>query len=495
MDAFDHHLIKGPTNALIQNHIKLRSWGAGIGNMHYPSLAHFNKSDDPNANQLFDEELTVLPKLVVDTQEQIPDFHCVKVLNTKDSGVHQHDFQGQDEYDNFTSYEIVNCIFDTCNSSQGYFDAKSTVIGSGITKHNDPKSQVGYQIQEYKEAIEQDDTSKNYGKAYWAIGAIVLAYLVIVLGVHGHCTNNFELWGAANLALTLLLEAIINLTNFIDDYLPHDPLTGYTITTLSKSFSTRTDAAQDTEFRIFPTYFGVLICFLLLAFHQFCGAIITKGFAVFWMTHSILSKFCCPLLLELALTKSFMCNLKEFSNLCIPTKICTFDVVWASLKIFNKFYMPLVDNANIITTNNLWGNITNIPMLDVDSILMAHHDLGGHKPQFQFFDWILHEFHLWHKTNNVAVHLLGIFMHLVDWGDTYPFPLHLSHHHHLIFHHQVHQDIALAKQFTNSSHNTRPIPLTPLTGSFGMCGTFFPSGMDSRISPSQRNQHIMHCGE
>ncbi|KAL7580572.1 hypothetical protein ACA910_003694 [Epithemia clementina (nom. ined.)] len=316
IDTVGHHLNKESTYISAQNHIKLRLWEAGIGSMQLSGLVHIHKSDDPHNIWLFDEGLTVLPKLVVDTQEQIPDFHCVKVLNTKDSGVHQHDFQGQDEYDHFTSYEIVNCIFDTCSSSQGYFDAKSTVIGSGITKHNGPKSQVGYQIQEHKEAIEQDDTSKNYGKAYWAIGTIVLAYLVIVLGIHDHCTNNFELWGAANLAVTLLLEAIINLTNFIDEYLPHDPLTGYTITTLSKSFSTRTVAAQDTEFHIFPTYFGVLICFLLLAFHQFCGAIITKGFSFFWMTHSILSKFCHPLLLELALTKWFMCNLKKSTNLC-----------------------------------------------------------------------------------------------------------------------------------------------------------------------------------
>ncbi|KAL7581736.1 hypothetical protein ACA910_022273 [Epithemia clementina (nom. ined.)] len=148
-----HHLNKESTYISTQNHIKLGLWEAGIGNMQLSGLVHIHKSDDPHNNWLFDEGPTALPKLVVDTQEQVPDFHCVKVLNTKDSGVHQHVFQGQDDYDHFTSYEIVDSIFDTYNSSQGYFDAKSTVIGSGTTKHNDLKSQVGYQIQEFKEAM------------------------------------------------------------------------------------------------------------------------------------------------------------------------------------------------------------------------------------------------------------------------------------------------------------------------------------------------------
>ncbi|KAL7580701.1 hypothetical protein ACA910_002208 [Epithemia clementina (nom. ined.)] len=99
-----------------------------------------------------------------------------------------------------------------------YFYGKSTAIGSGVVL-NDPKCQIGYRIQDYKEAVDpdkkngntyqKDDTSKNNGKACWSIGTIVLAYLVIALVAHGHPTkdlffiaifplefNNLGLWGA-----------------------------------------------------------------------------------------------------------------------------------------------------------------------------------------------------------------------------------------------------------------------------------------------------------
>ncbi|KAL7562981.1 hypothetical protein ACA910_018619 [Epithemia clementina (nom. ined.)] len=257
MDAFDHHLIKGPTNAFILNHIKLRSWGAGIGNMHYQSLAHFNKSDDPNANQLFDGGPTVPQILVIDmAKHQIGDPwhetpHQFILLLQEHSSVHQSDIQGQDNYDYFTSHEAVEVHsvkppsqYHNENVVPCYSVMKNTAIGysMSITVLND-------QIQRHK----------NYGKDHWTTGTIViLTYLIIALVAHGHLTEDHsyitifqaELWGAV-----------------ID----------YTITTLSKSFFTRTVAAQDTEFHIFPTYFGVLIRFLLLAFHNFAEQLLPNG--------------------------------------------------------------------------------------------------------------------------------------------------------------------------------------------------------------------------
>ncbi|KAL7569557.1 hypothetical protein ACA910_013926 [Epithemia clementina (nom. ined.)] len=121
----------------------------GIGNMQLSGLIHFHKSDDPYAIELFDEGSTVLPKLLVDMtttshpflllQEQVPGLCCVKVLDTKDSS--KRDFQSQSDYDHSTSYEIVDPIFDTCNTNQGYFDAKNTAIGSGVVL-NDSKRQA-----------------------------------------------------------------------------------------------------------------------------------------------------------------------------------------------------------------------------------------------------------------------------------------------------------------------------------------------------------------
>ncbi|KAL7562524.1 hypothetical protein ACA910_008231 [Epithemia clementina (nom. ined.)] len=183
----------------------------GIGNMQLSGLIHIHKSDDPYAIELFDEGSTVLPKFLVDMtttshpfllllQEQVPGLCCVKILGTKDSRVHERDFQSQSDYDHFTSYEIVDPIFDTCNTNQGYFDAKNTAIGSGVVL-NGSKSQVGYPNQDYKEAVDpdqkngntyqQDDPSKNYGKACWAIGTTVLAYLILQLV----CSINLSIWG------------------------------------------------------------------------------------------------------------------------------------------------------------------------------------------------------------------------------------------------------------------------------------------------------------
>ncbi|KAL7577659.1 hypothetical protein ACA910_015172 [Epithemia clementina (nom. ined.)] len=303
-----------------------------------------------------------------------------------------------------------------------YFDMKNTVIGSewhepfSIAAHKDPKNQFGYQIH-------VENSSKDYGKVNWAIGTIVLANLVIVLVIHGHLPNNFELWGAAfddtNLLVTLLLEAIINLT-------------------------TRTVTAQDTEFHIFPTYFGVLICFLLLAFHQFYGADIAKEFVFFWMTHSILSKCCHLLWLEL----------KKTNIVCIPTKFCTFEAVWVTLKNSYHLCLSLLDNATtIFIGNNLWGNITNMYLFDVNGIFMTYHDWGDYISRNQFFDFVIHEFNLWYKTAHIVqrcAYLLGIFMSLVDWGDIYSFSLCQSNLHYPFFHRHVHQVIALVKQFTVS---------------------------------------------
>ncbi|KAL7558473.1 hypothetical protein ACA910_011647 [Epithemia clementina (nom. ined.)] len=196
----------------------------GIGNMQLSGLIHFHKSDDPYAIELFDEGSTVLPKLLVDMtttshpflpllQEQVPGLCCVKVLDTKDSRVHECDFQSQSDYDHFTSYEIVDPIFDTCNTNQGYFDAKNTAIGSGVVL-NDSRSQVGYPNQDYKEAVDpdqkngntfqQDDPSKNYEKACWAIGTTTVAYLILQLV----CSIHLSIW---SFCITILLPKFINL--------------------------------------------------------------------------------------------------------------------------------------------------------------------------------------------------------------------------------------------------------------------------------------------
>ncbi|KAL7569320.1 hypothetical protein ACA910_016863 [Epithemia clementina (nom. ined.)] len=342
-------------------------WGVGFDTTQLSGLVHFHKSAAlpklVDGMEMCDPWHGTSHQFLLLLQDQVPDLCCVKVLDTKDSSVHQHDFQDQGDYAHLTSSEVVDPIFDSCNTSQGYFDAINTALGSGValleskvlisvTVHNNPKSQVGYQIQDHKEAVDpnkkQDDTSKSYGKACWAIGTVALTYLVIELSVHGHLTkdhffiatflsefHNLSLWGAAignaNLLKILLSETIIS-----------------------------------------------------------------------------------------------------------PTQS-------------KEWIMSLLENViPIIIGNNLWGNITNIPLFDDDGIFMAHHDWGGHQLQYHYFDWIPHEFHLWHQTTHVTAYLLAIFMSLVDWGDTYLFSPHFSHPHHLPLHHHVHQVIAPVKGFTVS---------------------------------------------
>ncbi|KAL7573797.1 hypothetical protein ACA910_007826 [Epithemia clementina (nom. ined.)] len=134
-------------------------WGVGIDNMQLSGLVHFHKSDDPHAIWLFDEGPTALPKLVDDMemcdpwhgtphqfllllQDKVPELCCVKVLDTKDSSVHQHDFQDQ-----------------AIGSGVALLESKEPI---SVTVHNNPKHQVGYQIQDHKGA--EDDTSKSYGR-------------------------------------------------------------------------------------------------------------------------------------------------------------------------------------------------------------------------------------------------------------------------------------------------------------------------------------------
>ncbi|KAL7561963.1 hypothetical protein ACA910_022518 [Epithemia clementina (nom. ined.)] len=153
----------------VGHHLNRESTYVSVDNMQLSGLVHFHKS-------------AALPKLLDDTemcdpwhgtshqfllllQDQVPDLCCVKVLDTKDSSVHQHDFQDQGDYAHLTSSEVVDPIFDSCNTCQRYFDAMNTAIGSGValleskepisvTVHNNPKSQVGYQIQDHKEAVD-----------------------------------------------------------------------------------------------------------------------------------------------------------------------------------------------------------------------------------------------------------------------------------------------------------------------------------------------------
>ncbi|KAL7576530.1 hypothetical protein ACA910_018028 [Epithemia clementina (nom. ined.)] len=316
-------------------------WGVGIDNMQLSGLVHFHKSDDPHAIWLFDEGPTALPKLVDDMemcdpwhgtphqfllllQDQVPDLSCVKVLDTKDSSVHQHDFQDQ-----------------ALGSGVALFESKEPI---SVTVHNNPKRQVGYQIQDHKGA--EDDTSKSYGKACWAIGTVALTYLVIELLVHGHLTKDHF---------------------FIDTFL--------------------------SEFNKLGLW----------------GAAIGNAN-----------------LLKILLS----------ATIISPTQS-------------KEWIMSLFENViPIIIGNNLWGNITNIPLFDDDGIFMAHHDWGGHQLQYHYLVWIPHELYLCHQTTHVTAYLLAIFMRLVDWGDAYTFSPHLSHPHHLPLYHHVHQVIAPVKWLT-----------------------------------------------
>ncbi|KAL7580756.1 hypothetical protein ACA910_001038 [Epithemia clementina (nom. ined.)] len=174
----------------IFNHIKLRSWGAGIGNMHFPSLAHFHKSDDPNAIQLFDGGPTVLQKMVIDmAKHEIGEpWHETPnqfiLLFQEHSSVYQSDIQGQDNYDYFTSQESV--VVHSVKPSSQYHNENAVPCYS-VTKND--------QIQGHK----------NYGKDHWTTETIIiLTYLIIALVAHGHLTKDHSyitifqaaLWGA-----------------------------------------------------------------------------------------------------------------------------------------------------------------------------------------------------------------------------------------------------------------------------------------------------------
>ncbi|KAL7577706.1 hypothetical protein ACA910_015214 [Epithemia clementina (nom. ined.)] len=454
-------------------------------------------------------------------QDQLSDLCCVKVLDTKDSSVHQHDFQDQGDYAQLTSSDVVDPIFDSCNTSQGYFDATNTVIGSGValleskepffvTVHNNPKRQAVYQIQDHEEAVDpnkkQDDTSKSYGKACWAIGTVALTYLVIELLVHGHLTKdhffiatflsefkNLGLWGAAignaNLLRILLLETFISPTqpkewivSLLENVIPiiignnlWGNITNITLFDDDGIFVAHHDWGGHQlqyhyldwiphEFHLWhqPTH---VTAYLLAIFMSLVDWGDTYPFSphlshphhlpLYHHVHQVIAPvkwFTFPQ--ELALTKWFICKQKKTNIVCIPTKFCTFEAVWVTLKNFYHLCLSLLDKATTITIgNNLWGNITNTYLFDVDGIFMTYHDWGDYIPRNQFFDFVIHVLNLWYKTAHIVqrcAYLLGIFMSLVDWGDIYSFSLCQSNLHYPFFHCYVHQVIALVKQFTVS---------------------------------------------
>ncbi|KAL7565444.1 hypothetical protein ACA910_020829 [Epithemia clementina (nom. ined.)] len=466
-------------------------WGVGIDNMQLSGLVHFHKSEDPHAIWLFDEGPTARPKLVDDMemcdpwhgtphqfllllQDQVPDLCCVKVLDTKDSSVHQHDFQDQ-----------------AIGSGVALLESKEPI---SVTVHNNPKRQVGYQIQDHKGA--EDDTSKSYGKVCWAIGTVALTYLVIELLVHGHLTkdhfliatflsefNNLGLWGAAignaNLLKILLSATIIsptqskewimslfenvipitignnlwgNITNiplFDDDGIfmaPHD-WGGHQV-----QYHYLDWIPHESHLWHQATH---VTAYLLAIFMSLVDWGDTYPFSphlshphhlpLYHHVHQVITP---------ALTKWFICKQKKTNIVCIPTKFCTFEAVWVTLKNFYHLCLSLFDNATTITIgNNLWGNITNMYLFDVDGIFMTYHDWGDYIPRNHFFDFVIHEFNLWYKTAHIVqrcAYLLGIFMSLVDWGDIYSFSLCQSNLYYPFFHHHVHQVIVPVKWFTVS---------------------------------------------
>ncbi|KAL7564002.1 hypothetical protein ACA910_007120 [Epithemia clementina (nom. ined.)] len=314
---------------------------------------------------------------------------------------------------------------------------KSTTIGSkwnesiSIAVHKDPKNQFGDQIQDYKKAVEngsshqQDDACKNYGKIHWATGTIVLAYLVITLVAHGHLTkdhpyitifqaefNSLEVWGAAIgcTILTLIHWYSKHQSNFENETFGSTP------------YSTRTTVAQDTESCIFPTNFGVQICYLLFPYHQVCGATTTKELPFYWMTYFILigNKLWGATTTNVLVT---FCN-KLWGAATISE--LWGDITNATIVTIGNNLWGDTTNATAVTiSNNLWGETNkvaaHIPLFDTDCIFLAHHDWGVHVTQNGYFDSVCGTFHHLHTTryNTQSIDYLdGIPTSQIDWGGT-----------------------------------------------------------------------------